>query len=66
MVFRGVVLLSEMVILIALVLSGLEDTNSGASAGSWCCRALVQLVVLHWWCDIPNWGRVVVVLHWAY
>ena len=67
-----------MVILIALVLSGLKDTNSGASSGSWWFRALVVLVVvLHWWCDtgptlvqskagvtiILNRGRLVVVLH---
>ena len=67
-----------MVILIAPVLSGLKDTNSGASSGSWWCRALVVLVVvLHWWCDtgptlvqckagvtiILNRGRLVVVLH---
>ena len=34
-----------MVKLITLVLSGLEDTNSGASGGSWSCKALV---VSHW------------------
>ena len=37
--------LSSMVKLITLVLSGLEDTNSGASGGSWSCKALV---VSHW------------------
>ena len=51
-------LLSEMVILIAPVLSGLEDTNSGS--GSWWCRALVvvELVVVYT-------GGVTLVLHWC-
>ena len=47
-----------MVILIAPVLSGLEDTNSGS--GSWWCRALVvvELVVVYT-------GGVTLVLHWC-